>query len=863
MRRPLVVQPRTIRGTLFVLIAIVLVPLVAFGVYEVADEYRHERDAEVGASADVARALASAFDAFVQHVVRTEQAAAISFTDHAHSARQIHDELAGIITQFPAVRDASWIDARGMVVASTEPQLVGKSLYAREYFREISTGAEWRVSPLLRSLVDAKPLFIVARGHRRPSGELAGVVAAAVDAEKLGSLLGQRSGGGTTSIFDSEGTLVALQPPRPLEWDARHRTSEHRWVQKALGGDEALGVFRSALMGDLRVGAIVPIRSIGWAAHASRPLDEAMAIVRRSAVRNVAALTVVALSALGAALVLARRIADPLRALEQHAARLARGGATHVPLRGPVEVRRVAHALDWMASSLAERRADLEAVNRRLATSEERFRLLAENAQDLVFRYRLLPEPGFEYVSPAATGIVGYTPEEHYANARLGLEIVHPDDRAKLEGVLRGGESSEPLLLRWIRKDGAVIWMEQRNTTVRDAEGRAVAVEGIARDVTERTEAVTALALATRAAEAHGAELEAMLAALPAGLVIVDRDQNPVRINEAAREMLRFPPDALRLPPEQRRAGVRFWSAEGRPLADDERPSGRALRGELVRGVILRIERLGGDPPGVLWVAASSAPIRDPAGAIRGAVTAFVDITQLRDLQEERETLMQMVSHDLRTPLHVIVGHAQILLRRGDEEARRRSEAILASAGRMTRLIGDLVDAARLETGRVTLRLEPLDVRTFLTAWKERMAGALDVGRVRLDVPGPVPMVLADAGRFEQILVNLVSNALKYSIPGSEVRVELTATGSALRVSVADRGPGIAPEELPRLFERYYRANSAVRAEGLGLGLFIARKLVEAHGWRIEVESELGTGSVFTVVVPVAGGRAARSTAAA
>jgi len=862
MRRPLVVQPRTIRGTLFVLIAIVLVPLVAFGVYEVVDEYRRERDAEVDASADVARALASAFDAFIQHIVRTEQAAAISFADHAHSARQIHDELARMITQFPAVRDASWIDARGMVVASTEPLLIGKSLYAREYFREISTGAEWRVSPLLRSLLDAKPLFIVARGHRRPTGELAGVVAAAVDAEKLGSFLGQRSSG-TTSIYDSEGALVAVQPPRPLGWDDRRRTSEHPWVRRALGGGQALGIFRSPSTGDLRVGAFVPIRSIGWVARASRPLDEAMAPVRRSALRNAVALVAVALAALGAALVLARRIAEPLRALEQHAARLARGGATHVPLRGPVEVRRVAHALDWMASSLAARRADLEAVNRRLATSEERFRLLAENAQDLVFRYRLLPEPGFEYVSPAATRMVGYTPEEHYANPRLGLEIVHPDDRAKLEGVLRGGgDASEPLLLRWIRKDGAVIWMEQRNTTVRDAEGRAVAVEGIARDVTERTEAAAALALATRAAEAHGAELEAMLAALPAGLVIVDPDQIPVRVNDAAREMLRFPPDAPRLPPEQRRAGVRFWSAEGRPLADDERPSGRALRGELVRGVVLRIERLGGDPPGGLWVAASSAPIRDPAGAIRGAVTAFVDITQLRDLQEERETLMQMVSHDLRTPLHVVVGHAQILHRRGDEETRRRSEAILASAGRMTRLIGDLVDAARLETGRVALRLEPLDVRTFLTAWKERMAGALDVGRVRLVVPGPVPMVLADAGRFEQILVNLVSNALKYSIAGSEVRVELTATGSALRVSVADRGPGIAPEELPRLFERYYRANSAVRAEGLGLGLFIARKLVEAHGWRIEVESELGTGSVFTVVVPVAGGREAATAAA-
>lgn len=142
------------------------------------------------------------------------------------------------------------------------------------------------------------------------------------------------------------------------------------------------------------------------------------------------------------------------------------------------------------------------------------------------------------------------------------------------------------------------------------------------------------------------------------------------------------------------------------------------------------------------------------------------------------------------------------------------------------------------------------------------MAGALAMERVRISAPPSVPVVLADAGRLDQILVNLVSNALKYSVADSDVRVELTATASALRLSVADRGPGIAPEELPRLFERYYRTKSAARAEGLGLGLFITRKLVEAHGWRIEVASEQGSGSVFTLVLPIASGKTAHATAA-
>src|SRR6266508_2658776 len=112
-----------------------------------------------------------------------------------------------------------------------------------------------------------------------------------------------------------------------------------------------------------------------------------------------------------------------------------------------------------------------------------------------------------------------------------------------------------------------------------------------------------------------------------------------------------------------------------------------------------------------------------------------------------------------------------------------------------------------------------MDLVSFLAGWKERMAGALALERVRLEVRDPVPAVLADPVRLDQIVGNLVSNALKYSLADSEVRVTLGATPSALRLSVEDRGPGIAPDELSRLFERYYRTKSAAQAEGLGLEL--------------------------------------------
>ena len=142
-------------------------------------------------------------------------------------------------------------------------------------------------------------------------------------------------------------------------------------------------------------------------------------------------------------------------------------------------------------------------AERDLQASERLFRLLAEHAEDIVYRYRLLPEPGFDYVSPAATAITGYTPEEHYANPDLGFELVHPDDRHLLVGIAEGALLGASLTLRWVRRDGRVIWTEQRNVAVRDDRtGQLVAIEGIARDVTARKRAedqLVALAEVTRA----------------------------------------------------------------------------------------------------------------------------------------------------------------------------------------------------------------------------------------------------------------------------------------------------------------------------------------------------------------------------
>lgn len=731
MRSHRLLPAASIRGTLVALIAIVAVPLVGLGAYGVVYGYRERRDAEVEASAEVAREISLAVEAFVVDIVRVEQTLGVTSADHL--AARIEGDLRAVLAKHAEIRDLSWIGPDGTVVASTEPALAGRSLFAREYFQEIRRGAEWRVSPVMQSVVDGAPLFVVACGVRGASGELRAVVSAAIGADALGVVLGRRSGGGWTAVVDGAGTLVAMAPERPLDWETRRRTSEHPWIVRALAGEEMRGAFRAATTGELRLGAVVPIRRLGWVAHASRPRAQILGEARRYAARFGVAALAVAIAALAAASLLASRIAGPLRTLEHHAAELGQGSPGPLRVRGPLEVRRVARALDAMAASLSRRRAELEAAHR--------------DAQD-----------------------------------------------------------------------------------------------------------------ATERAQARGAELDAIVAALPVGLVVLDASGKAARVNDVAVEILGLEDRDLALTPAERWARCRPARADGSPLGSADHPAVRALAGETVRGEVVRIERRGG---GRAWIAASAAPIRSPDGHGRGAVLTIVDVTQLRGLEEERDTLIHTVSHDLRTPLHVIVSHAELLRRRGDEEARHRADAILASAGRMTRLVGDLVDAARLETGRVQLHLEAIDLARFLPAWRERVTGALPMQRVRVSTPGTIPAVVADPARLDQILANLVSNALKYSPDDAAVDVELARAGKALRLSVRDRGPGIAPEDLPRVFDRYWRGRSTARAEGLGLGLFITRRLVEAHGWTIEAASALGEGSVFTVVVPLERTRAAPAEGAA
>ena len=222
-------------------------------------------------------------------------------------------------------------------------------------------------------------------------------------------------------------------------------------------------------------------------------------------------------------------------------------------------------------------------------------------------------------------------------------------------------------------------------------------------------------------------------------------------------------------------------------------------------------------------------------------------------LHEQREDLLKTLTHDVRSPLSVISMNASILARGADPAAvPRRGRAIENSAASLAGMLAELIDTVHLESGHLPLDRKPVDLVRFAADLLTHLEGTLPLDRVRLSIPEGLPAVHVDPRRLERILVNLLSNALKYAPAPTPVVLDAAVQGGDVVASVADRGPGISQQDLPRIFDKYYRASGARKQEGLGLGLYATRLLVQEHGGRVWVDSAVGKGTTFYVALPTA-----------
>jgi two-component system phosphate regulon sensor histidine kinase PhoR len=344
-------------------------------------------------------------------------------------------------------------------------------------------------------------------------------------------------------------------------------------------------------------------------------------------------------------------------------------------------------------------------------------------------------------------------------------------------------------------------------------------------------------------------KLEAIVSGMTDAVVATDRHGQVILMNRAAEDLL----------------GVESTRGLNRPVRDviggQQLPV--MLEDATVQGRITTAEL----PPGSVGdrvVEVHCAPYQDDRGAVIGAVAVLRDVTDLRQSERLRRELTANVSHELRTPLTSIKGFVETLLdgaMRDEPTLRRFLSIINSEANRLVKLVDDLLDLSRLESQRAALDLRPVEVGALATDTVDKLRPLAQSGGLHLELQTPPDVwVAADRDRLEQVLTNLIDNALKYTPSGGRIDVRVTASADDVEVAVSDTGRGIPPEDVPHVFERFYRADrSRARGRtteqgagtgGTGLGLAIAKHIVEAHGGRISVRSQFEVGTTFAFTLP-------------
>jgi len=339
-----------------------------------------------------------------------------------------------------------------------------------------------------------------------------------------------------------------------------------------------------------------------------------------------------------------------------------------------------------------------------------------------------------------------------------------------------------------------------------------------------------------RELSAEKSELSAVLSSMTEGVLVVDASARIRLANRPLREQFQLGDAAV-----GRTVLEAFRNA---PLHE--------LVAEAISGSDIAGRELATLSPAERTFEVSAARLHQRDGAVAGAVVVFHDITRIKRLESVRKEFVANVSHELRTPLSILKGCVETLLEEPGPDAataRQFLQTVQRHTRRLEALIADLLTISALESQQARLQLEPLSLRAAAESAAEELARQAQEKKIAIEVgiAPDLPAARADAQRLQQVFFNLLDNAVKYIQPGGRVSVSAKAADAELEVCVADDGPGIASQHLPRIFERFYRVDKARSREmgGTGLGLAIVKHIIQAHGGRVWADSELEQGSRF------------------
>src|SRR5467141_1152091 len=473
--------------------------------------------------------------------------------------------------------------------------------------------------------------------------------------------------------------------------------------------------------------------------------------------------------------------------------------------------------------------------------------IIIANAPDPVFVSDL--EGKILQANDAVSQLLGFRQDEVLEQSLS--RFITPDETREFTAALR--EVVERGVMRNVvlnprSASGEVIPTSLNASALRDPDGRAIGVVGILRDMRELDKA--------------RAYAESLIKNAPDPVFVSDLEGKILQANDAVFELLGFRPDELI---EQSLSRI-ISPVETREFI-------AALREVVECGVTRNVQLNPRSASGeVIPTTLNASALRDPDGTVIGAIGILRDMRAyervVRDLQKSRRELraadkakdhfLAMVSHELRTPLTAMLGWAR-LLRLGSQDAVRAAhglEVIERNTRVLAQLIEDLLDVSRIITGKLRLDVRSVDLVSVIVAAVEAVQTAADARSIRLEasLDGALGPISADPSRLQQVVWNLLTNAIKFTTMGGRVDIRLERADSVARIIVTDTGKGIRPDLLPFVFDRFRQGEASIgrRYGGLGLGLAIVRHIVELHGGDVDAESAgEGRGALFTVDLPL------------
>lgn len=376
----------------------------------------------------------------------------------------------------------------------------------------------------------------------------------------------------------------------------------------------------------------------------------------------------------------------------------------------------------------------------------------------------------------------------------------------------------------------------------------------LATDVTEQVNTRRRIENLVQVAATHAAELEATVGAIADAVLVCDPDGKITLANHVA--LASYGVDSLAELEDIRTITERgLWrDTGGTRCASDENPLSRALRGETLQDDYTQFDhQLGRD----VYRRVSGAPVKDAENKIIGAVALSTDITSLVELDQLKDEFFTVVAHELRTPLTTIKGYGQMLVRQIESAGASPPRALTAlreQSDRMERLINQLLDVARIDTDQLAVRPAEMDIVPLVAQIAADIGRETDLHQISVQSSESSCIGVWDRDRITQVFTNLLTNAVNYSPDGGPVEVTISRQEHCVTISVRDQGIGIPPDQISQLFNRYSRLHTQPQhiTNGLGVGLYITKRIVDAHGGEIDVASELGKGTTFTVTLPFA-----------